>query len=64
MSLAVGLNHLRPINRVQVTIFPDHRSDRNEPDLHGAQDFDLDLIENLTLDGHTQELMYRPTLRH
>ena len=25
-------------------------------------DFDLELIESRTLDGHTQELIYRPTL--
>jgi hypothetical protein len=24
-------------------------------------DFDLELVENRTLDGHTQELIYRPT---
>jgi hypothetical protein len=28
----------------------------------GAADFDLDLIESRTLDGHIQELTYRPTL--
>jgi hypothetical protein len=26
-------------------------------------DFDLDLLETRTLDGRTQELVYRPTLR-
>jgi hypothetical protein len=25
-------------------------------------DFDLELIESRTLDGHIQELIYRPTL--
>jgi hypothetical protein len=29
----------------------------------GAADFDLELIESRTLDGHTQELTNRPT-RH
>ena len=28
----------------------------------GAADFDLELLENRTLDGHTQELIYRPVL--
>jgi hypothetical protein len=28
----------------------------------GAADFDLELIESRTLDGHTQGLIYRPTL--
>jgi hypothetical protein len=28
----------------------------------GAEDFDLKLIESRTLDGSTQELVYRPTL--
>ena len=28
----------------------------------GTRDFDLELIENRTLDGHIQELVYRPTL--
>ncbi len=33
-----------------------------EPIFQGAADLDLDLIECRTLDGHTQELIYRPTL--
>jgi hypothetical protein len=28
----------------------------------GAADFDLELIEHRTLDGHIQELIYRPVL--
>jgi hypothetical protein len=28
----------------------------------GAADFDLELVENRTLDGHIQALIYRPTL--
>ncbi|MDT5065400.1 MAG: hypothetical protein QOK02_1555, partial [Mycobacterium sp.] len=27
-----------------------------------AADFDLELLENRTLDGHIQELVYRPSL--
>jgi hypothetical protein len=33
-----------------------------EPIFQGAADFDLELVENRTLDGHIQELIYRPTL--
>jgi hypothetical protein len=41
----------------------DHRSDRSGPIFQGAADFDLEMIESRTLDGHTQELVYRPILR-
>jgi hypothetical protein len=30
----------------------------------GAADADLELIESRTLDGRTQELIYRPTLHN
>ena len=56
--MAAGL-----VDRVQVTIFPvvtDQTGTR--PIFDGAADFDLELIESRTLDGHTQELIYRPTL--
>jgi hypothetical protein len=33
-----------------------------DPIFQGAADFDLKLIESRTLDGHTQELIYRPAL--
>jgi hypothetical protein len=33
-----------------------------DPIFQGGADFDLELIEHRTLDGHTQELIYRPTL--
>ncbi|MBU8855821.1 MULTISPECIES: dihydrofolate reductase family protein [unclassified Micromonospora] len=57
--MAAGL-----VDRFQVTIFPviSGRSGTS-PVLHGADDFDLELLESRTLDGHTQELVYRPTLR-
>jgi dihydrofolate reductase len=56
--LAAGL-----VDRVQVTIFPVITGQTGaDPIFHGAADFDLDLIESRTLDGHTQELSYRPTL--
>ena len=56
--LAAGL-----VDRVQVTLFPVITGQTGlEPIFHGAADFDLELIENRTLDGHIQELIYRPTL--
>ena len=33
-----------------------------DPIFGGGADFDLELIESRILDGHTQELIYRPTL--
>jgi dihydrofolate reductase len=56
--MAAGL-----VDRVQVTIFPVITGQTGTGSIfHGAQDFDLELIENLTLDGRTQELVYQPTL--
>jgi len=57
--MAAGL-----VDRLQVTIFPviSGRTGTS-PILAGAADFDLELLESRTLDGHTQELVYRPTLR-
>ncbi|MDX3099924.1 dihydrofolate reductase family protein [Nonomuraea angiospora] len=56
--MAAGL-----VDRVQVTIFPVISGQTGvDPIFHGAADFDLELIESRTLDGHTQELIYRPTL--
>jgi dihydrofolate reductase len=56
--MAAGL-----VDRVQVTIFPVITGRTGvEPIFQGAADFDLELVENRTLDGHTQELVYRPTL--
>jgi dihydrofolate reductase len=58
--MAAGL-----VDRVQVTIFPVITGQTGmSPIFHGAQDFDLELIENRTLDGHIQELIYRPTLHN
>jgi dihydrofolate reductase len=56
--MAAGL-----VDLVQVTLFPviTGRSG-TEPVFGGAADFDLELIESRTLDGHIQELVYRPTL--
>ena len=53
----------RPGHRVQVTLFPVITGKTGEePIFGGADDFDLELIESRTLDGNTQELIYRPTL--
>ncbi|MFD4173550.1 dihydrofolate reductase family protein [Streptomyces anulatus] len=55
--MAAGL-----VDRVQVTLFPVITGRTGtEPVLRGAADFDLELIESRTLDGRTQELIYRPT---
>ena len=56
--MAAGL-----VDRVQVTLFPAITGQTGtDPIFQGASDFDLELIESRTLDGHTQELIYRPTL--
>ena len=34
----------------------------DDPIFRGAADFDLELLQHRTLDGHIQELIYRPTL--
>jgi dihydrofolate reductase len=57
--MAAGL-----VDRLQVTVFPVITGQTGaDPIFHGAADFDLELLESRTLDGHTQELIYRPT-RH
>jgi dihydrofolate reductase len=56
--MAAGL-----VDRVQVTFFPVITGQTgDEPIFQGAADFDLELIETRTLDGRTQENIYRPTL--
>jgi dihydrofolate reductase len=56
--MAAGL-----VDRVQVTLFPVITGQTGvDPIFQSAADFDLELIESRTLDGHTQELIYRPTL--
>ncbi len=56
--MAAGL-----VDRVQVTVFPVITGRTGlEPVFAGAEDFDLELLESRTLDGRTQELVYRPTL--
>jgi dihydrofolate reductase len=56
--MAAGL-----VDRVQVTLFPVITGQNGSSAIfQGAADFDLELIETRTLDGHIQELTYRPTL--
>jgi dihydrofolate reductase len=56
--MAAGL-----VDRVQVTVFPVISGRTGAaPVFGGAADFDLELLESRTLDGHIQELTYRPTL--
>ena len=56
--MAAGL-----VDQVQVTVFPVITGKTGtDPIFQGAADFDLELIESRTLDGHIQELTYRPTL--
>ena len=56
--MAAGL-----VDRIQVSVFP-VISGRTGTDaiFQGAADFDLELVESRTFDGHIQELTYRPTL--
>ena len=56
--MAAGL-----VDRVQVTLFPVITGQNgSSPIFEGAADFDLELVEQRTLDTHIQELTYRPTL--
>ena len=56
--MAAGL-----VDRIQVTIFPVISGRTGtDPIFGGAADFDLELLDQRTFDGHTQELVYRPTL--
>lgn len=56
--MAAGL-----VDFVQVTLFPVITGRTGtEPIFQGAADFDLELVETRTLDGRTQELIYRPAL--
>jgi dihydrofolate reductase len=57
--LAAGL-----VDFVQVTFFPVITGRTGlAPIFRGAADYDLELVDQRTLDGHLQELTYRPT-RH
>jgi dihydrofolate reductase len=57
--MAAGL-----VDQIQLTVFPVVTAQTgDEPVFAGAGDYDLDLLETRTLDGRTQELVYRPTRR-
>src|SRR4051812_16475429 len=56
--MAAGL-----VDFVHVTLFPVITGKTGlEPIFQGAADFDLQLVESCTLDGHVQELIYRPSI--
>jgi hypothetical protein len=56
--MAAGL-----VDFVQMTLFPVITGRTGlEPVFKDAADSDLELVEHRTLDGHIQELTYRPTL--
>jgi len=56
--MAAGL-----VDLVQVTLFPVITGKTGiDPIFEGAADFDLELVDQRTLDGHIQELTYRPSL--
>src|SRR4029079_6912425 len=63
LSLNRGLMAAGLVDRVQVTLFPVITGQTGLSAIFaGAADFDLELVEARTLDGRTQELIYRPTL--
>jgi dihydrofolate reductase len=56
--MAAGL-----VDFVQVTLFPVITGQTGtDPIFQGAADFDLELVDSRTFDGHIQELIYRPTV--
>jgi dihydrofolate reductase len=56
--MAAGL-----VDFVHITLFPVITGETGaDPIFGGAADFDLDLVETRTLDGRTQEFIYRPAL--
>jgi dihydrofolate reductase len=65
LSLNWALMDAGLVDRLQVTVFPviSGRTGTS-PILGGAGDFDLELLESRILDGHTHELVYRPTRHH
>ena len=63
LSLNRALMTAGLVDRVQVTLFPVITGQTGlDPIFQGAADFDLEMVEHRTLDGHIQELTYRPTL--
>lgn len=63
LSLNRAMLNAGIVDFIQVTIFPVISGTTGvDPIFGGAADFDLELLEHRTLDAHTQELIYRPTL--
>jgi dihydrofolate reductase len=63
LSLNRALMTAGLVDRLQLTIFPVISGRTGTaPVLAGAADLDLELLEQRTLDGNIQELVYRPTL--
>ena len=63
LSMNRALRAAGLVDRVQVTLFPVITGKSGlDPIFQGAADFDLELIDHRTLDGHIQELIYRPAL--
>jgi dihydrofolate reductase len=63
LSLNRALMGAGLVDRVQVTLFPVITGQTGQdPIFRGAADFDLEMVEHRTLDGHIEELIYRPTL--
>jgi dihydrofolate reductase len=64
LSLNWALMNAGLVDRLQVTVFPVISGlSGTDPIFGGAGDLDLELLATRTLDGRTQELVYRPTLR-
>ena len=64
LSLNWALMNAGLVDRLQVTVFPVISGlSGTDAIFGGAGDLDLELLETRTLDGRTQELVYRPTLR-
>jgi dihydrofolate reductase len=62
LSLNWALMEAGLVDRLQVTVFPVITGRTGTaPVLGGAGDFDLELLEQRTLDGDIQQLVYRPT---
>ncbi|ODT98012.1 MAG: deaminase [Pseudonocardia sp. SCN 72-86] len=63
LSMNRALMRAGLVDLVQVTLFPVITGENGaDPIFAGAADFDLELVEQRTLDGSIQELVYRPTL--